>query len=588
MIRLLLRDESGTVMVLAVITIVVMTMITAGLVTATTHETLSTQTALDGIRALALAEAGAARAVSSLRRDENWSVTGTALGRCGTYLGQAVLYDLLSGQCMGPGTYAEGMPFPVTGPIAVTTPGGSSTPAACASASVNNPGAGSVGAAGASAGRIFVTYQMVGASEIQVRVAAMASRASRGVQFTARRVSAADFAAYSSTSVDALSSGNGTFTINGSVYVRGDWSFKGQSRQLNNRPIRSTDTAPYDNQSYVCGNLHLQGNPQIGTPSERMFAIHIAGAITGSGTTSCSSSAGLCTQLLDNVVPDIQMGDVGARVAQIKSSTLYTNDLAGGGSLPNLAILELDGATWTPRAGRTDLVFGETSWRLPKRGRATECAAASPDNSNLATVLSECSALYVGSTHVLYVAGGQTIYVPGKVEVDQDVSYRIDTNPSAARVANDASTLVIACEAGNGCSPTNSSPSLAFEVDKMIRAQLPASGAGTSFPSQDLLGVIVNGKTEFDLNGNASSQEVNLMLVGGCSVSLPASRCTTSIEKNLYFYGSLIARSLVFKQNVDVFQVPDLTTYVPASILDLLVDPVGTAVVMRQWREIGF
>lgn len=492
---------------------------------------------------------------------------------------------------MGPSTFADGIPYPMTGPIPASTPSPAASPApvtpTCASTTVVTP-TGSPGPAGTPIGRFIATYTIVKRDESQVRLVGRTGRAARGVAFTANRVTALNFVTYSSTSVDETASGNGTFMINGSVYVRGNWSFKGNSRQLNNLPIVSADTPPYENQTFVCGNLDLQGNPQIGTPTQPMSGIHIAGSVVGSGSTACSSTRGLCTNLLDNVVPDIRLSGFSTIVTSTKSGETYTNALEGPSGLPHLSILQRSGSIWNPVASQTDLTFASAFWRLPKVGRLSRCQAASPDNSDLAAVLNDCAAMYDGSTGVFYVAGNQTIYVPGAVRVGRDVLYRVDDNPAGSRAGGDASTIIVACEAGNGCNPTTSSPSLAFEATEMFRAQLPASGTGTSSPSQDLLALIVNGRSEFDLSGSPSDQAVNLVLVNGCTSGLPAACCTTCIKKNFFFHGALVARSLIFNQNVDLFQVPDLSTYVPAVVRGLLHDASSASVIARRWREIGF
>jgi hypothetical protein len=50
----------------------------------------------------------------------------------------------------------------------------------------------------------------------------------------------------------------------------------------------------------------------------------------------------------------------------------------------------------------------------------------------------------------------------------------------------------------------------------------------------------------------------------------------------------VISRLLVFEQNVDLFQVPDLRRYLPFSLDRFLSAPGGAAVVVTQWREVGF
>jgi hypothetical protein len=60
------------------------------------------------------------------------------------------------------------------------------------------------------------------------------------------------------------------------------------------------------------------------------------------------------------------------------------------------------------------------------------------------------------------------------------------------------------------------------------------------------------------------------------------------MQKNLQLYGSVISRLLVFEQNVDLYQVPDLRQYLPITLDNFLAAPGGSAVVVTSWREIGF
>jgi len=110
----------------------------------------------------------------------------------------------------------------------------------------------------------------------------------------------------------------------------------------------------------------------------------------------------------------------------------------------------------------------------------------------------------------------------------------------------------------------------------------------TTFPSHDLLAVLVNGKVRFGLSGNPGQQQINLVVLSGCEATLPADRCDLTMQKNLQLYGSVISRLLVFEQNVDLYQVPDLRRYLPFVLDRFLSAPGGAAVVVTSWREIGF
>ncbi|MBM3450362.1 MAG: hypothetical protein FJX78_05195, partial [Armatimonadetes bacterium] len=120
----------------------------------------------------------------------------------------------MSSQCLGPSTFADGIPYPMTGPIPASTPSPAASPApvtpTCASTTVVTP-TGSPGPAGTPIGRFIATYTIVKRDESQVRLVGRTGRAARGVAFTANRVTALNFVTYSSTSVDETASGNGTF-----------------------------------------------------------------------------------------------------------------------------------------------------------------------------------------------------------------------------------------------------------------------------------------------------------------------------------------------------------------------------------------
>jgi hypothetical protein len=603
------RTESGAALVIALITIVVMMLLTAALVTASMTETFSAQTAEDSARAFLVADAAAARALASLRLDPDWSDGQGAVGRCP----DGTLYDLLSGECM------RNVAYPKYGSYVVSRPGsgnpGQTDEPKCAAAPVSTPSASPVPLPEQEGfGRYTVTVE--GTPEpgkVTLRAVGQVGRATRGFTFTVQRVTPADFVSYSALRVDATRVGNGTFRIHGSVYVRGNWEFHGNSRQLNDRPTSEADRPPYDNQTFVCSDLVLTGNPQIGEPSRPMLAAHIAGDVTGAGR-----AYEIHALLQDKVVPDIRLGRVdvaircirgfendecrqqeGGRVGEFAGLwDSYTNALDGG--LVVLRPPRGNETGWQRDSTQTrDLTLGTQAWRIPKRGRVEECRLAS---GALNEVLRDCAAYYDGQAN-LYVAARQVIYIPGALSVARDVNYRVDEdpsqpcNPAAGEQQDpckkrDGSLFVVACEAGTPCDPGRSSPAHGLDVQEMLRAQRWASQGffypQTTFPSHDLLAVLVNGKVRFGLRGNPAQQEINLVVLSGCEATLPADRCDLTMQKNLQLYGSVISRLLVFEQNVDLYQVPDLRQYLPFVLDRFLSAPGGAAVVVTSWREIGF
>ncbi|MCS7172447.1 MAG: hypothetical protein N0A24_03410 [Armatimonadetes bacterium] len=317
--------------------------------------------------------------------------------------------------------------------------------------------------------------------------------------------------------------------------------------------------------------------------------------------------------LQDKVVPDIRLANVQQAIACVKGAgdqagcdqnfpglwQAYTNSLDISGGWARMRLYTWTGGSWTETLS-ADLRLGSTAWRIPKRDRDTACRAH-PQTASLNVVLQDCAAYYDGSSR-LYLGARQVIYVPGSVSVLRDVDYRVDNDPTQSCDPtrrdsdpcrpDDASLLVIACEAGTSCHPGNGSPAYGFDVQEMMRAQRPAARGlfypDTTFPSRDLLGVLVHGRVRFGLSGNLANQEINLVVVSGCTANLPPERCDLTMQKNLQLYGSVISRLLVFEQNVDLYQVPDLRRYLPITLDRFLAAPGGSAVVVTQWREIGF
>ncbi|MER3455822.1 MAG: hypothetical protein C4304_02810 [candidate division GAL15 bacterium] len=613
-----LREESGVALVVALLTVVVVVLLTAALVVASLSETFNAQLAEDSGRAFLVADAAAARAIASLRLDPDWSDNDGTVGRQDC---QGYVYDLLLNECMQDKAYPRAGAA-VVSPAPSPSPSPGASDAKCAAVPVSPP-VGSPSPSPLPQEQSFGRYtvSVVGTRErgkVTLRAIGRVGRATRGFTFTVQRVTPADFVSYSALRVDATRVGNGTFRIHGSVYVRGNWEFHGNSRQLNDRPVSSTDTPPYDNQTFVCGDLVLTGNPQIGEPSRPMLGVHIAGTLRPRG-----GAYAIYALLQDKTVPDIQLPSIPHAVACIRGRQDpslsppvnrayceanfqgfwdgYTNELDLSASPAKLVLLNRRGDTWTEARG-TDLVLGDTEWRIPKRGKGVACQQA----GGLNDVLANCAAYYVPpdrrGSGFLYVAAEQRIYIPGALKVQRDVDYRVENDPSQPCNPSggqqdpcrpgDASLLVVACEPGTACNPVAASAAYGFDVQEMLRAHRYASNGPfypeTTFPARDLLAVLVNGRVRFGLSGNPEDQEINLVVVSGCDRALPVERCDLTMQKNLQLYGAVISRLLVFEQNVDLFQVPNLRQYLPFALDRFLSAPGGAAVVVTSWREIGF
>ncbi len=619
-LRGVLPNQTGAAMVVALLTVLIMVLLTAALVVASLTETFSAQTAEDSARAFAVADAAAARAVAFLRQDPDWSdnAQGSSFA-CAT--GPA---DSFTEECR---LHWQNVPYPHYGAVAVSvaspSPGRAQEPV-CAAAPVTAPvsSPSPLPQDGAFARWGTYTVTAVGQPEsgrITLRAVGRVNRATRGFEFTVQRVTPADFVSYSALRVDATRVGNGTFRIHGSVYVRGDWEFHGNSRQVNDRLVSETDAQDpiFDNQTFVCGDLVLIGNVQIGDPDKPMLGVHIAGSTRAGG-----GAYEIHALLQDKVVPDIRLASVTDAVACIRGGggfgltpprdqtyceqnfpglwAGYTNELDLSGGTARLVVLNRNGTEWS-RTPTPDLALSGTAWRIPKKGRQAACQAHAAD-APLNAVLGDCAAYYDGAGR-LYVAAGQTIYVPGSLSVTRDVDYRVDNdptlpcNPEAGEDADpckkgDASMFVVACEPGTSCNPGTPSPAYGFDAREMLRAHRWASNGPrypvTTFPSRDLLAVLVNGRVRFGLSGSPANQEINLAVVSGCVPTLPAERCDLTMQKNLQLYGSVISRLLVFEQNVDLYQVPSLRDYLPIVLDNFLNAPGSSAVVVTSWREIGF
>jgi hypothetical protein len=226
------RTESGAALVIALLTIVVMMLLTAALVTASMTETFSAQTAEDSARAFLVADAAAARALASLRLDPDWSDGGerwaaAQMGLCMTSCRESA--------CATSRTRSTGLTL-LRAPVDPETLGRPVSRSVLQLPSHRLPRHPPLPEQ-ESFGRYTVTVE--GAPEpgkVTLRAVGQVGRATRGFTFTVERVTPADFVSYSALRVDATRVGNGTFRIHGSVYVRGNWEFHGNSRQLNDRP----------------------------------------------------------------------------------------------------------------------------------------------------------------------------------------------------------------------------------------------------------------------------------------------------------------------------------------------------------------
>jgi hypothetical protein len=616
-LRGVLRSEDGVALVLALVTIVVMLLITTALVVAAATETLSAQVHEDSGRALNVAEAGAAHAIGyALRFDRDWSdnlgADATA-GTCGSItIGGTtwfVLGDATRGGCL------LDVPYPNTAAVAVQVPppatGGGGVDVACGTALVN-VGTG-VGGGTPPPVQQIGTYTVVfhptqarTDGTLTLRVTGNVGRATRGVEFVARRVTPAAFVAYSASTVQAVAAGAGTFEISGSIYIRGDWSYKGNSRQFNSRPVTSADakSEPFENRTFVCNNLAMQGNAQIGEPTRPMRGVHVGGSIIQGG------SADIHTNRMNKAVPDIGLGDVERLTRCIRGALpqaecdaefgpgmwdSYTNHLVGGQT--RWVVHRVQGnqpAEWVLENAPSHLVFDRTTrFALPRRGQEALCRARLIAGQPLEAVLAVCALYYrppdddrpEGHIHV---AGNQVIYVHGRITTEAPIRYRVDDRPGLeAQTQRDTSIIVVGCE---GCGGGQDSVHL-------NRQRFLAWNRGSQdpfFAHSDLLAFLVNGQARIRGQGQSgpcttpSEQEVNAAFVVGGNPGRLISHYRPQV------HGSLIAHTLVLDEppramNFWWCQVPDIGELLgPTLVAQFLNNPRYSTVIMQNWREVGF
>jgi hypothetical protein len=644
-LRGVLRSEDGVALVLALVTIVVMLLITTALVVATATETLSAQVHEDSGRALNVAEAGAAHAIGyALRGDTNWSdARGATAGNCDYITIEGVKWPVLGDTRPNiPHPCLKNVPYPNTAAVAVQVPplatGGGGGDVACGTALVN-VGTGVGGGTPPPAQQIgtytvaFHPTQRRSDGTLTLRVTGTVGRATRGVEFLAQRVTPAAFVAYSASTVDAQPTGAGTFRIDGSIYIRGDWSFKGNSRQINNRPVTIDDSPPFENQTFVCNNMTMQGNAQIGEPAQPMRAVHVAGSIHRGG------SADIYTNRMTKNVPDVGLGNVerltrcirgvpdgtgAAAINQTNCEAEFGPDSRIWNSYTNYARLadgvlrtrwirhHATGDPWRPGYAPSPLVFGgdtddrggrrddraSPSFALPRGGQEAACLEALADNrpltanERLRNILAACSLYFDAPNRVIYVAGNQVIYLHGRVEVNVPIRYRVDNDPGAAtQTPNDTSVVVVARE-------ERTDPGYSLLLDRIpFLAGLRDEERGSRnlhFARSDLLAFVVNGTTRIAGPGGKpvdcatpSDQEVNAAFITGGDPG------TLAVGQG-QMIGAIMARRLALDatpaaHNFLLCQVPDMRKLLgPTLVGQFLNDPRHTTVIMQNWREVGF
>jgi hypothetical protein len=651
-----LRSEDGVALVLALITIIVMLLITSSLVIAAVTETLSSQVHEDSGRALNVAEAGAAHAIGhSLRFDRNWVDAAEATaGDCGgvtiggvTWL---VLRDTARNICL------RNVPYPgdlavVEIPVAARPPAqNDEEDAACASPLVDFDFGLPPPEAQPSPGRQIGTYTVLfhptlerGSGTLTVRAIGKVNRATRGIEFLARRKTAADFVVYSAKELEGTYGGAfRDLSIHGTIYVRGDWELA-DSAQYNDRPVTTADAGspPYANETFVCNDLYLE-NASIGRPGVPMKGVHVAGDLEADP----DENARIYAHRMSKAVPDIRLANVDRLVRCIRGVEVpgtrpinqltcnaefgpgmwnsYTNHLVAGGMTVVVWDQDRGEFRW---ATRRDLPTAQT-FLLPRRGEdrppAEEAAVrncvdaananlnqdgslrAGPGRSRNA-VLAACALFYDRSAtpeRHLYVAGGQVVYIPGRAVFSEPVAYRVDNNPGAAQTERDTSVLVVAHE---GHDETFDS--------LVISRRFLAWNRGSQhlhFAESDLLAFLVSGQ----------------VLIEGPPVPNPAPNCETPTEQEIngvfvvggepgtldvrraHVLGSLIATEIVLEEadgppgsqfNLRWCQIPDLQALLGTTLGrgaddprrstvlgQALNDPRHSTVIMLNWREVGF
>jgi len=527
-------SQSGMVLIQVIAFSIILAMITFALVSLTITEYATVNAADQGMRALYIADAAVERAITVLRTDSNWNdnpidTTGAEKNvnpNQTSWLPKQPLYDKF--QAGGAGN-AENVPYP----------------------------------AGAGTNRGTYSIYLKAATDIGdnrsddiwIRALGTAGGATRAIEVKLHRLTPLDFSVYSAQSFQ-VSQGGGHVTMHGSAYFFQDLGLKAVNTGVyNDRPIHSTDTAPYLNQLYVKGTLDMStGNPTVGTAPQPMYGVH-----AGSINLKNNGTANLYTQELDHVVPAIPYPNVAGYISSTMTNKTYSNLLSADQS--TMAICTFSGGTWT-QSYIANLTFGGTEFTVPASTyTACDVNATNPANYVAHWDPSQSVPLTLNSNFK-----SSPVVVPGTVTMSQNVTY------------SGVSTFIAETTGGG----------TGLSASGQILASTPASGAAcgyatpSSMPSTDLLAFVVAGNVSIAGSGTTCNQENDVVIVAGAGGT---STLTSSYKVQIY--GVVITEQLNTSQNPDFYQMPDILTYMPVPITQLATNGVTMPVVVRQWRELS-
>ena len=323
----------------------------------------------------------------------------------------------------------------------------------------------------------------------------------------------------------------------------------------NDRPIHSTDTAPYLNQLYVRGTLDMStGNSTVGTAPQPMYGVHAASInLKNNGTQN------LYTQELDHVVPAIPYPNVAGYVSSTVTNKTYSNLLSADQS--QMAICTYSGGVWT-QSYSANVTFGSSEFTVPASSY-TACDANATNSANYVAhwVPSQSVPLTLNSNFK-----SSPVVVPGTITMSQNVTYT-------------GIATFIARVPGGGTG---------LSVSGQILASTPASGSAcgyatpSSMPSSDVLAFIVAGDVSIAGSGSTCAQENDVVIVAGAG-----GNSTFSSSFKVQIYGVIITERLNTSQNPDFYQMPDMLTYLPTPVTQLATNGVTMPVVVKQWHELS-
>ena len=584
-------DESGIAMMMAMAVVLILSLITVALANITVSE-YSTAAALDASnQALLAAEAGGEVAISVLRPDTDWTDNASS----------AVWQPLRPGQPEA---------FPAT-----------ATPVGQYNMQVHHQ------------------PSLDPSTNVLVRVTGQVRTATRTIQFLLHRTTGTDMVTYAIQTVDITRiSGGGSLQWHGSAYFEQNLSLRGgnQAGFFNDRRVFSSD-AGFFNHLYICGwtgtacangTLDVsQGNPTIGTP---YYWVHVTGD-PNQGFGVLGSSNRFTYSNFDRIAPPPFYPDV---VGEARSAlSAPGNLLATFGPDRVLVTCRWNGSGWT-RVTTPDLVLTASPTPSDNDTFFLPLAAGDPTCTSYP---SSISAMRGGGNFMLmwYPRGpiinpsdwnlilanpSQPIYVPGRLLVASDVRY------GGTATTQGGKATIIAANQPNALTPGTLQPqsSCAFDLNSAtgtcsgqpnsghtIRARIsPCLGSpGTDNPNStfarddpnipgdqsDALAVVVNGSAYSNLNATSCGQEMNLVAVIG-DRNAPVTgqpnqpcgnfnRASTYIQNKLQWYGVLMTREICLGQVPDFWQVPDLMTFLPPPIQDIIRSGSG-AVEVRSWQEL--